>query len=334
MQLRDIHTLADIVSDFQKVEKRVSNHSSSQSSSSRVTPVRVEVMDATTVAVAVKRGAAVNYVTIHVLRMVMHRPDEYSNDYSNDDPIDFYEEDEADKMSATAIVVQETRCKQVHDFGKCEAFDELAILRTNVDKKNISPELQKLVFADLVIDAECLYAFTEKCEWPDDNNNDENEKNMEFDGECGVCLDGGTLHEIKEDTTTKKVVNDDWLVSICEANEASGREAKEHVKHFLETCGDRDLERQLTPMQLQHGRQFEEHGIQEGKMPTTTRVKAKVTLGWNIVYEFEFWVMDHSAGSEVVLGTDFMIPAGIRLDLFNAKASRGRNGAASEIAKH
>ncbi|OWY96839.1 LOW QUALITY PROTEIN: hypothetical protein PHMEG_00032789 [Phytophthora megakarya] len=38
-------------------------------------------------------------------------------------------------------------CQQVHDFDKCEAFDELAkILRTNVDKKNISPELQKLVF--------------------------------------------------------------------------------------------------------------------------------------------------------------------------------------------
>ncbi|OWZ14210.1 Eukaryotic/viral aspartic protease [Phytophthora megakarya] len=30
--------------------------------------------------------------------------------------------------------------------------------------------------------------------------------------------------------------------------------------------------------------------------------------------------MDHSAGSEVVFGTDFMIPAGIRLDLFNATA--------------
>ncbi|OWY98990.1 hypothetical protein PHMEG_00030093 [Phytophthora megakarya] len=55
-------------------------------------------------------------------------------------------------------------------------------------------------------------------------------------------------------------------------------------------------------------------------MSTTTRVKAKVTLGWNTVYEFEFWVMDHSAGSEVVIGTDFMIPAGIRLDLFNATA--------------
>ncbi|OWY97883.1 Eukaryotic/viral aspartic protease [Phytophthora megakarya] len=57
-----------------------------------------------------------------------------------------------------------------------------------------------------------------------------------------------------------------------------------------------------------HGRQLEVPGIQEGQMSTTTRVKPK------------FWVMDHSAGSEVVLGTDVMIPAGIRLDLFNATA--------------
>ncbi|OWY98209.1 hypothetical protein PHMEG_00031077 [Phytophthora megakarya] len=83
-------------------------------------------------------------------------------------------------------------CQQVHDCGKCEAFDELAkILRTDVDKKNISLELQKLLFgglpatetglvptgqpqsADLVIDAECLYAFAGKCEWPEDNNNNE-----------------------------------------------------------------------------------------------------------------------------------------------------------------
>ncbi|OWZ04530.1 LOW QUALITY PROTEIN: hypothetical protein PHMEG_00023547 [Phytophthora megakarya] len=130
-------------------------------------------------------------------------------------------------------------CQQVHDFGKCKAFDELAkLLRTNVDKKNVSPELQKLVFdwvvptglpqsADLVIDAECLYAFTGKCEWPEDNNsNNENEKNVEFNGECVVCLDGGKLHEINEGTTTKKVVDDDWLVSICEAGEAAPQDGE------------------------------------------------------------------------------------------------------------
>ncbi|KAE8962644.1 hypothetical protein PF011_g29308 [Phytophthora fragariae] len=46
----------------------------------------------------------------------------------------------------------------------------------------------------------------------------------------------------------------------------------------------------------------------------------KVTLGWEIVYEFEVWIMDHHAGVDLILGTDFMIPAGIRLDLYNSKA--------------
>ncbi|KAG3125134.1 hypothetical protein PI126_g22912 [Phytophthora idaei] len=39
-----------------------------------------------------------------------------------------------------------------------------------------------------------------------------------------------------------------------------------------------------------------------------------------MVYEFEMWVIAHSAGVDVVLGTDFMIPAGIRLDLFHGAA--------------
>ncbi|GMF31291.1 unnamed protein product [Phytophthora lilii] len=38
------------------------------------------------------------------------------------------------------------------------------------------------------------------------------------------------------------------------------------------------------------------------------------------VYEFELWVMDHNAGVDVVLGMDFMVPAGIRLDLFHGTA--------------
>ncbi|GMF20893.1 unnamed protein product [Phytophthora fragariaefolia] len=53
-------------------------------------------------------------------------------------------------------------------------------------------------------------------------------------------------------------------------------------------------------------------------MATTKRALAKVTLGWNEVYEYEIWVMDRGAGVDVVLGTDFMILAGMRLDLFHA----------------
>uniref|UniRef100_H3H938 Eukaryotic/viral aspartic protease n=1 Tax=Phytophthora ramorum TaxID=164328 RepID=H3H938_PHYRM len=38
-------------------------------------------------------------------------------------------------------------CKQVHDDGKCEAFQELTnLLRAKVEKKDLSPELQELVY--------------------------------------------------------------------------------------------------------------------------------------------------------------------------------------------
>ncbi|OWZ02322.1 Eukaryotic/viral aspartic protease [Phytophthora megakarya] len=186
---------------------------------------------------------------------------------------------------------------QVHDFVKCEAFDELAkILRTNVDKKNISPELQKLVFADLVIDAECVYAFIGKYKRPEDNNNNnnENEKNVEFNAECGLCLDGGTLHATTEDTTTKKL----QLLP----GERMG------------WWSSQIFDRRVRMRALVRG------AVNDVRTSILLDTGANVTLGWNTVYEFEFWVMDHSAGSEVVLGTDFMIPAGIRLDLFNATA--------------
>ncbi|KAE8986597.1 hypothetical protein PR001_g22555 [Phytophthora rubi] len=55
-------------------------------------------------------------------------------------------------------------------------------------------------------------------------------------------------------------------------------------------------------------------------MATSRRPLVKVTLGWQHVYEFDLWIIDHGAGVDVVLGTDFMIPAGVRLDMFYATA--------------
>ncbi|GMF17555.1 unnamed protein product [Phytophthora lilii] len=54
--------------------------------------------------------------------------------------------------------------------------------------------------------------------------------------------------------------------------------------------------------------------------PTSRRASVKITLGWERVYVFDVWIMDHNAGVDVILGTDFMILAGVRLDLFNAIA--------------
>ncbi|GMF59262.1 unnamed protein product [Phytophthora fragariaefolia] len=61
-------------------------------------------------------------------------------------------------------------------------------------------------------------------------------------------------------------------------------------------------------------------GIGKDKVGTSTRAWVKVTLGWEVSYEFEVWVMDHHAGVDLILRTDFMIPTGIRLDLYNSLA--------------
>ncbi|GMF38751.1 unnamed protein product [Phytophthora lilii] len=65
---------------------------------------------------------------------------------------------------------------------------------------------------------------------------------------------------------------------------------------------------------------MEVQGITKGKTATSRRASVKITLGRERVYVFDVWIMDHNAGVDVVLGTDFMIPARVRLDLFNATA--------------
>ncbi|GMF53608.1 unnamed protein product [Phytophthora fragariaefolia] len=67
-------------------------------------------------------------------------------------------------------------------------------------------------------------------------------------------------------------------------------------------------------------RQIDVQGIGKGKVLTSSRAKVKVTLGWQVFYEFKVWIMPHHAGVDMILGTDFMIPAGIRLDLYNSTA--------------
>ncbi|POM70001.1 Hypothetical protein PHPALM_13651, partial [Phytophthora palmivora] len=66
--------------------------------------------------------------------------------------------------------------------------------------------------------------------------------------------------------------------------------------------------------------QIDIQGIGKDKVSTTHKALVKVTLGWEVVYEFEVWIMPHHAGVDLILGTDFMIPAGIRLDLYNSAA--------------
>ena len=64
--------------------------------------------------------------------------------------------------------------------------------------------------------------------------------------------------------------------------------------------------------------QIDVQGIRKSTVVTTSRATMKVTLWWELVNDFEVWIMPHNAGVDVILDTDFMIPAAIRLDIYSA----------------
>ncbi|POM76033.1 Hypothetical protein PHPALM_6773, partial [Phytophthora palmivora] len=63
-------------------------------------------------------------------------------------------------------------CKQVHDAGKGGALNELTdLIRSKVDKKDLTPELQSLELPQLTepaIDADYIFAFAGEVNWPED----------------------------------------------------------------------------------------------------------------------------------------------------------------------
>ncbi|OWZ11894.1 hypothetical protein PHMEG_00015025 [Phytophthora megakarya] len=123
MRLRDIHTLEDIVSDIQKVKKRVPNRSPSQNVTISVIPYNSQVD-----LVKVDFDLQLNRARGSMITVV----DAVSRDQA---------------MVHAPHVVDRIIPRIIVSDDAVRAFDELAkILRTNVDKKNISLELQKLGF--------------------------------------------------------------------------------------------------------------------------------------------------------------------------------------------
>ncbi|OWY98788.1 hypothetical protein PHMEG_00030361 [Phytophthora megakarya] len=268
-----------------------------------------------------------------------------------------------DRVPPVEVSIIRPTIASVHDAGQCEAFNELAkILRAKVDKNDISPgttenclrwtfKLGCLPGLDLigqpqsaerVIDADCIYAFISKCNYPDEDN-DYCMNTTGFEKERGISLGGGELDLETEAKITQdgdeyrwgKVAETGSMVSVhvkmvkLLPGELMGwwksKRFDQRVRMRAIVRGAVNdvripilgptLAKRLRLQQIRgHGRQLEVQGIKKGKMSTSIRVAAKITLGWNTVYELDFWVM------EVVMGTNFMIPAGIRLDLFHATA--------------
>ncbi|OWY94328.1 LOW QUALITY PROTEIN: hypothetical protein PHMEG_00035972 [Phytophthora megakarya] len=61
-------------------------------------------------------------------------------------------------------------------------------------------------------------------------------------------------------------------------------------------------------------------GIGDNVYQTEGRTRIKVTLAGSLVYFFDIWVGDLT-GQQAILGMDFMVPAGIRLDLAHGSIS-------------
>ncbi|EGZ20229.1 hypothetical protein PHYSODRAFT_328365 [Phytophthora sojae] len=238
------------------------------------------------------------------------------------------------------------RCKlrkQVHDAGKCAALHELTKLRkSKVDKKDLSPEL----LAEPADDADYLFAFTGESKRPDDLKNNERVKPTEK-GEnrdaslVEIGIDEGDDDE-RDGHPTEALITS--LAQIRGPPRSLVRAVKLLPGERLgwwssQRYGKRKRMRALvngavgnarTRILLDTGANVSVISASYAKRLRVREVRdhgrsletglVKITLGWEQVYEFEMWIMDHSAGVDVVLGMDVMIPAGIRLDLFHGTA--------------
>ncbi|POM79894.1 Hypothetical protein PHPALM_2335, partial [Phytophthora palmivora] len=184
---------------------------------------------------------------------------------------------------------------------------------------NAAP-LQRLT--EPAIDADYMFAFTGDVNWPEDREIT-SVTTMENENERGVYLSECGVKEWSSDESSGCKTEG----SIAkEENESFGQGFSERTRILLDTGANVSVISANYAKRLRlhevpdHGRSLEVRGINPGVLETRRRALVKITLGWERVYEFEMWIMNHSAGVDVVLVTDFMIPAGVRLDLFHGPA--------------
>ncbi|EGZ29927.1 hypothetical protein PHYSODRAFT_323378 [Phytophthora sojae] len=250
-------------------------------------------------------------------------------------------------------------CKQVHDAGKCEALLELTkLLKSNVDKKDLSPELQSLL-AEPAVDADYLFAFKGESKPPDDlKNNDRVKPTGNGENRDASLVETGIDED--DDDERDGHPTEALITSLAQARGpprslvravqllpgerlgwwssqryderkrmralVNGAVDDARTRLLLDTGANvsvisASFAKRLRVREVRdNGRSLEVRGINPGVMETRRRALVKITLGWEQAYEFEMWIIDHSAGVDVVLGMDFMIPAGIRHDLFHGTA--------------
>jgi hypothetical protein len=65
---------------------------------------------------------------------------------------------------------------------------------------------------------------------------------------------------------------------------------------------------------LLHDKALKIRGLAAQKVLASVRAEVKVTFGWKVAYLFEIWIGAETGGCDIILGTDFMMSAGVMLD--------------------
>ncbi|POM62088.1 hypothetical protein PHPALM_28793 [Phytophthora palmivora] len=228
--------------------------------------------------------------------------------------------------SASTVLVQPVAC---------DAHNELTnLLRSKVDKKDLTPELQSLL-TEPAINADYMFAFAGEVNWPEDREIT-SVTAMEIEKERGVNLSECEMKEWSTgEPSGRKTEGPIASMSRVEQSPrslvprtkllpgerlgwwSSQRYDKRKRMRALVKGAVNDVR---TRILLDTGANVSVISANYCKRDSSTSARVD-HHGWERVYEFEMWIMNHSAGVDVVLGTDFMIPAGVRLDLFHGTAT-------------
>jgi hypothetical protein len=66
---------------------------------------------------------------------------------------------------------------------------------------------------------------------------------------------------------------------------------------------------------MDSSQELEYEGVGSNPYMAEGCTRIKITLAGSLVYYFDVWVGPPTGGQDLILGMDFMVPAGIRLDL-------------------
>ncbi|KAG4059891.1 hypothetical protein PC123_g5183 [Phytophthora cactorum] len=182
------------------------------------------------------------------------------------------------------------------------------------------------------VEARSIFAFVAGSEWPDEDlENGQTTENGDYydgtfadgggnvndrpgpgDGSSDALIASAVFVERLAPWKAPKVVRlrEGESMGWGSSQRCDQRVRMRAMRHFGALCEEASTKFRAEPWSVDRCPR-----VGKGALTTKRRVLVKVTLERRLVYEFEMWVLPHNTGVDVVLRMDFIIPAGVRLDL-------------------